>query len=221
MSAAEVEAFNQLATWDFYNNIDSKGASYYERWWDILYRMIWDEMIDSEVSLPYPTTYTTIKLLSENQDLALFDNAKTPEKENAKAVLINSFRQMAEEMAKIVEEDPLEVEWSGFKDTYVQHLLRIKPLGNYNIPIGGNHGIVNATSSNHGPSWRMVVELDPRGPKAYGVYPGGQSGNPGSTFYDNFVESWALGNYLTMQLVHDPETIEAPLIKQTLKPNSK
>jgi penicillin amidase len=31
--------------------------------------------------------------------------------------------------------------------------------------------------------------------EAYGIYPGGQSGNPGSKYYDNFVDDWASGKY--------------------------
>jgi penicillin amidase len=27
------------------------------------------------------------------------------------------------------------------------------------------------------------------------VYPGGQSGNPGSRYYDQFVDTWAKGDY--------------------------
>jgi penicillin G amidase len=27
------------------------------------------------------------------------------------------------------------------------------------------------------------------------VYPGGQSGNPGSKYYDSFVDNWAMGKY--------------------------
>ena len=30
---------------------------------------------------------------------------------------------------------------------------------------------------------------------AWGVFPGGPSGNPGSPFYDNTIEDWAKGNY--------------------------
>ena len=220
MDAAEVEAFNQLAGWDFYNKVNSIGASYYERWWDILYPMIWDEIKASEVSLAWPTTYTTIKLLAENPDLALFDIQETPAKENAREVLVKSFRQMAAEMAEIAARDEKQLEWANFKDTYIKHLLRIEPLGSYHIAIGGNHGIVNATSANHGPSWRMIVELDPAGPVAYGVYPGGQSGNPGSFFYDNFIESWALGNYLTLQLATAAKAIDEPLGQQTLTPEN-
>ena len=218
MDADEVEAFNQLVSWDFYNNVDSKGASYYERWWDILYPMIWDEMSSSEIPLPYPTAYTTIKLIKEQPDLSLFDIVSTTAKENAEDILLSSFRKMAMEMAVVVEEDENGVDWSNFKGTYVKHLLNLPAFGSYEIPIGGNHNIVNATSKNHGPSWRMVVELDPKGAKGFGIYPGGQSGNPGSFFYDNYIESWAMGNYLELQLTHEAAAIKDPITTLILTP---
>ena len=31
--------------------------------------------------------------------------------------------------------------------------------------------------------------------KAYVSYPGGQSGNPGSKYYDDFLDTWADGKY--------------------------
>jgi penicillin amidase len=37
--------------------------------------------------------------------------------------------------------------------------------------------------------------------KAYVVYPGGQSGNPGSAFYDNMVKQWAQGQYYEANFV--------------------
>jgi len=62
------------------------------------------------------------------------------------------------------------------------------------LPIGGGQHIINATSETHGPSWRMIVHLTDD-IEAYGIYPGGQSGNPGSKYYDNFVQHWAAGRY--------------------------
>ena len=56
--------------------------------------------------------------------------------------------------------------------TYVGHLLQgLSAFSRFNLPIGGNSGIVNATSKNHGPSWRMVVEMS-NPPTAYGIYYG-------------------------------------------------
>jgi penicillin amidase len=40
----------------------------------------------------------------------------------------------------------------------------------------------------------MIVQLGDR-PVAYGIYPGGQSGNEGSTYYDDFLSDWNKGKY--------------------------
>ena len=62
------------------------------------------------------------------------------------------------------------------------------------ISIGGYGDVLNATRGAFGPSWRMVVELGDE-IKAWGVYPAGQSGNPGSPYYDNMIDYWAKGKY--------------------------
>ena len=89
------------------------------------------------------------------------------------------------------------LEWARFKDTRIQHLARIPALSRMHLDIGGGTNIINATKVNHGPSWRMIVHLTPE-TEAYGVYPGGQSGNPGSRYYDNFIDTWAQGKYNTL-----------------------
>jgi penicillin amidase len=40
----------------------------------------------------------------------------------------------------------------------------------------------------------MIINLKPE-TEAYGVYAGGQSGNPGSKYYDNFINKWTEGKY--------------------------
>ena len=62
----------------------------------------------------------------------------------------------------------------------------------------------------------MIVEMsDP--PKALGIYPGGQSGNPGSKFYDNMIDRWAAGEYIDLNFMQSPDQSEF-LFKQTLSP---
>ncbi len=46
----------------------------------------------------------------------------------------------------------------------------------------------------------MVISLTQK-TEAYGVYPGGQSGNPCSKYYDNFVDEWAAGKYYTLWMM--------------------
>jgi penicillin amidase len=49
----------------------------------------------------------------------------------------------------------------------------------------------------------MIVEL--KTPvKAWGGYPGGQSGNPGSPYFDNMVDAWAAGDYYELLFLKDP-----------------
>jgi len=47
-----------------------------------------------------------------------------------------------------------------------------------------------------GPSWRMIATLSSAGVQAQGVYPGGQSENPASPWYQNLIPLWWDGKYL-------------------------
>jgi penicillin amidase len=80
--------------------------------------------------------------------------------------------------------------------------------------------VVNATGTNHAPSQRIIIELDPAGIKAWGHYPGGQSGNPGSKYYDNMVEAWANGDYFDLLFLTTPDESNSRIIfSQTLTSN--
>jgi penicillin amidase len=74
-----------------------------------------------------------------------------------------------------------------------------------NLPIGGGVHNINAAKDKHGPSWRMVISLTAQ-TDAYGVYPGGQSGNPGSKYYDSFVDQWAAGKYYSLWMMTKEQT---------------
>jgi penicillin G amidase len=71
--------------------------------------------------------------------------------------------------------------------------------------IGGGTNCINAAKQFHGPSWRMVVHLTDK-TEAYGVYPGGQSGNPGSPYYDSFIDNWVAGKYYPLWVMDADET---------------
>jgi hypothetical protein len=54
----------------------------------------------------------------------------------------------------------------------------------------------------------MIVSLTPE-TEAWGVYPGGQSGNPGSKYYDNFIDTWVAGKYYTIWVMKQSEEKDA------------
>jgi penicillin amidase len=57
----------------------------------------------------------------------------------------------------------------------------------------------------------MIVSLEDD-VKAYGVYPGGQSGNPGSRYYDNFIDRWAEGKYYSLWFMSSEEDGRNPVL---------
>lgn len=230
-----LEAYRILKAWDYKNEIDSEGASYYEAWIRAFVPMVWDEFEDSKVALPWPSTYLTIKLMKEQPELSFFDNKNTPEKESVKEIIRKSFDEAvtviekwkSDQSQKILNENPLittytiKPRWASYKDAIVNHLLKQKAFS-YNIEHGGNSSIVNAHSKTHGPSWRMVVSLEKNGINAWGVYPGGQSGNPGSPYYNNLLNLWTQGKYLKFTFTSDIAKMKGKeLATITLNPASK
>lgn len=216
---AQKSGYTILKAWDYENDINSEGASYYEAWWDALFPMVWDEIKNSKVALDYPTTYTTLKLIKEKPDLILFDITDTPQKETAREVIQQAFAKGIETIEKWKEEKKKHPRWADYKDTFIGHLLRGLPAFSYHVQHGGNHDIVNASSRTHGPSWRMVVSLEKTGVRAWGVYPGGQSGNPGSPYYNNMLNTWATGNNYQLQFNAD-SNLKSVLATLTLKPQT-
>jgi penicillin amidase len=64
----------------------------------------------------------------------------------------------------------------------------------------------------------MVVSLERDGVKAWGTYPGGQSGNPGSKYYNNLLERWIVGEYYPLQFMKDVSAPEQGFVT-TFTPN--
>lgn len=217
LSAEEMAYLEDARKWNFYNDIDSKGASVWEAWWSELSRMVWDELRDDSLAMDTPFAYQTIYLLKNHPEDSFMDRASTPEVETATDLFVASFKEGVKDL-DAWKERLGDYNWGDVKSTYVGHLLQALPaFSRFNLPIGGNGGIVNATSRNHGPSWRMIVEMsDP--PKALGVYPGGQSGNPGSKFYDDLVDIWAAGEYLELNFMQSADNPTGVLFTQTLNP---
>ncbi|TVP43488.1 MAG: penicillin acylase family protein, partial [Mongoliibacter sp.] len=147
----------------------------------------------------YPNNYQTVKLLSDDPENAIFAKSGNPELRDAKSHVAKSFLEMLEEMEKWdTQNGPYT--WAAFKNTRINHLVpNFESFSRQGIYTGGGSGILNATGPRHGASWRYVAEMGDQ-ITAFGIYPGGQSGNPGSKFYDNFIKIWANGEYVNFNL---------------------
>ncbi len=185
-----------LENWDFVYDADTQAGTFFARWWQQVYWGIWDEMKPDNYSYLPPSSGRTITLLKETPESSFFDNQSTSEKETIKNIITVAFMKAKEELG---EDIPI---WTKHQGSYVAHLAQIPAFARTNIGVGGVHSALNAMTDVHGPSWRQIVELGDE-VKAYVSYPGGQSGNPGSKHYDDFLNKWAEGKYYEALFMKD------------------
>ena len=217
LTSEEKEIYNQIKSWDFNNNIEALGPSIWSKWYSKLYNLTWDEFDGEDEALKSPYTYQTIYLMTTNPENEFMDVLETPKKETAHDLFLLAFKEAATDLIDWKAKNG-DYNWQTFKGTRVGHLLQAIPaFSRFDLPIGGDRNIVNATSATHGPSWRMIVEMSSP-PKALGIYPGGQSGNPGSTYYDNFIDDWAIGKYHELNFLQSQTATDQIMATQILIP---
>ena len=193
LSDAAQKSVNLLRDWDYHNDAGKLAPSIFKYWWDELYREIWsDEYNSVEAGMSWPERDQVAWLVLNRPELVWYDNIHTDEKETLKILIDRAFyralNNLEEEFGPISEN----WQWGYVSDTDIGHLAQLPGLGVKDLFTGGGAESVNAIRGSHGPSWRMIVELGPE-IKAYGLYPGGQSGNPGSPYYDNMIDDWNAG----------------------------
>ncbi|MEZ5015755.1 MAG: penicillin acylase family protein [Flavipsychrobacter sp.] len=195
---------SMLQEWDYELDAESVAATVYQKWWELFYNDLWKayEKVPEQL---YPNTEVTMQLLIEN---------KLPT-DSLGVLLTNSFKRTIDFL-----EQRENKEWYKVKNTTVTHLSKLPAFSFSNLKIGGWGNTVNASKQNHGPSWRMVVEMGEK-IKAYGVYPGGQSGNPGSKDYGTFVNKWAEGSYYELLFLPNNNEQQNEQIKYTWTTDAK
>jgi len=197
-----------LRNWDFFNHPDKQAPSVYATWWSNLNSKLWDEIDNSDVKVYRPNWFNTVKILSQNPSFFMIDDQNTSAKETSGDLYRVTFKETIDELESYLANPENTLLWYEYKNTTIQHLLRLPAFSFSKVKIGGNKSIVNAASRRHGPSWRMVVELGKNGVNAWGVYPGSQTGNPGSLRYGHMINDWARGVYYPLLFKKDLDSTE-------------
>lgn len=213
LGSEEMKYWNIFKIWNLRNDTAERGPTVFTTVWDSLETVIWSDEAALTHSQWWPHESTLLEGLLRDStykpgsgySFRYVDNINTPEKETLADDLLAALKKALPVLKKAEAEGRLA--WAKFKDTKVQHLTRLPALSRLHMPIGGGLHVINAAKSDHGPSWRMVVSLTPQ-TEAWGVYPGGQSGNPGSKYYDMFADTWAKGNYYPLWVMKKEEAVD-------------
>jgi penicillin amidase len=210
LNSTEQEYLDMVRNWNRRNDANEKAVAVFTTWYDSLEAGIWkDEFSTIPQPWDWPDEYTLIEGLLKDTAYKFIDNISTPEKETLQHVVTAAFKKAVPVLAAADKQGKLS--WSKFKDSGIQHLLRLAPLSRFHLTTGGGTNVINATEKFHGPSWRMIVQLTDT-TEAYGIYPGGQSGNPGSKYYDTFVDNWAAGQYYPLWVMKKEEARDKRVI---------
>ncbi|MDX1408846.1 MAG: penicillin acylase family protein, partial [Saprospiraceae bacterium] len=198
--------YDTLANWDYRYRASSLAPVYWEELYGNFYELVWDEFdaIPDSVAIVRPESWRTIDLAINQPASEVFDRVATPAKEQFDDIVRLAFGQAVDSIEALP--DDL-TNWGHYRLVTIRHLANVAP---FNVTIDrapGDGDALNATGSGSGPSWRMVVHLtDPI--EAWVVYPGGQSGNPGSAHYDEMIGAWTAGTYYQAQFATSPEDLE-------------
>jgi penicillin amidase len=192
-----IRAAELLAEWDRRYTRDNERAVLFEQALRALAPAAWDELRepDGGPAFGFPSDALLVALLA-TPDHPWWDDRRTPDLVESRdgvlaAALVAGYRATRERYG---EPDAGGWRWDRIRHANIWHPLRLARLSALEVPLQGGPGTLNPSSGSgtHGASWRMVVSLGPD-VTAWGVYPGGQSGNPFSRWYRDRVPRWAAG----------------------------
>jgi len=202
LNKEEADYAKMLSGWNYQYHRDSLSPVLFDIWYDAFLKLTFDEL--DTLSVMYPEDWKFIELIKESDQHRFFDIVSTPDKkETLNDIACISFTTMVKKFQAL--EPDKKKNWGSYKDSEIPHLARFAPFGSGFISTSGGRHVINAMTKSHGPSWRMVVELSSP-PKAYVNYPGGQSGNPASPHYKDFLEHYFDGKYYEVSLLNDPNS---------------
>jgi penicillin amidase len=205
-----------LAEWDRRYTRENTRAVLFEAAMGELTKLLWDELRPADPALPrppYPASAVIAALLVDSSSI-WWDRAETTDLvEQRDDILVSALAAgLAEATRRHGDPELGGWRWEKIRHARINHLLYLGSLSALEVPVQGGQNTLNPSSGDgsFGPSWRMVVELGPS-VRAWGVYPGGQSGNPASRWYDDRLERWSNGELDTLRFTPVPATVSDSL----------
>ncbi len=217
--AKVVEARGLLASWNGRYELESRGPALFEAVMRELVRRTWDELASTEPRQGVrPAESVLLGLLGDSTSGWWDDRATTSVIEHRDDILEASLAAgLDSALARHGPADSAGWLWRNAHHANIYHLLKIPALSalELSVPSGPSTLSPSSGAGTSGASWRMVVELG-KEVTAWATYPGGQSGNPTSRHYRDFLDGWLTGALDSLVVPARPETFPADRIESRL-----
>jgi penicillin amidase len=182
-----------LVEWDRETRTDQAEPLLFDYFLNDFVDQVWDEPVFD--GRPDPGDMTVYYLLETDPESRWFDVESTTERENASKLLRDALESTATRYFAELTDNKDDLRWGRHNHLLLKHLTRseaLRPLWRGPFEYPGYRATLSPSGSRmntFSASWRVVVDFSSVPPNAYGIYPGGQSGNPFSTRYDENVDT--------------------------------
>jgi penicillin amidase len=221
LTATQRAALDELSSWNDAMTTGSAAASVwstflqdymssvFQPWWNV------DKVPVGQDPSTLDLSTSPIPLREALEQWTLHDpgnSAFTPPggaRRDAADVMRTAFVNAVADLAKQLGNDPATWTWGRLHRVEVPSLTGVHGLGYGPVPAGGDLWTVDAADGglvySFGPSWRMIVGWNGDGrATASAIYPGGQSDDPTSPWYENLLPLWFDGRPLPLPASSGP-----------------
>jgi penicillin G amidase len=197
-NAALANAAKMLRDWDYRYTLESQVPVLFEGAMRRAVRNTWDELVPAGAknAVATPASAVFLELMRDSTNLWWDDRRTAGTTETRDALLVDALKSAYDSLT--IAHGPLSARWAWSQTggINVRHLLRLPGFNREHLAVTSGYGTIapaSGATGSHGASWRMIVELTKERRTAWSIYPGGQSGNPASTRYDDRLEKWRTG----------------------------
>jgi penicillin G amidase len=185
-----------LTAWDATFTRASGGPVLFDALVNAITKHTWDELVlpGENRRVATPSQMMLVQLMRDPTSVWWDDRSTVEVVETRDDIVLRALREAWSTTRSRHGNDPRDWRWGNVRMARVDHLLRLPGFGRDSIPMQSGPGTLSPSDAGgtHGASWRFVVELAPE-IRAWGTYPGGQSGNAVSARYADRLPIWAEG----------------------------
>jgi penicillin G amidase len=209
-----------ILEWGGYAGIEESGPLAFHYFLASLRRLAWEKP-------PFrgrrsPSTSVLYQRLADSPEAPWWNVEGTGQTERAPDLLRLALEAASDSLEARAGGDPTGWRWGDRHSLLIRHITRAEPLrpfwrGPFAFPgfeatlspAGGNPTLATA-------SWRVVVDFAGETPRGWGVYPGGQSGDPLSARYDSFIPTFLAFEYFELLRPATPGEIPVERVSSRL-----